>query len=127
VTTDPQIVRALGDLEGTVRNMREQWKSQDDNANASRKALYDRFDTVISKVGEVVHKIDGITQDVAEIKNEIDTKVMPTIDAYKIEIARKVGALAMGKVFWGLIVAVASSIAFAAHEILTYIGGTKHG
>jgi hypothetical protein len=128
VTTDPQIVRALGDLEGTVRNMREQWKSQDDNANASRKALYERFDTVISKVGEVVHKIDGITQDVAEIKNEIDTKVMRTIDAYKIEIARKVGALAMGKVFWGLIVAVGSSIAFAVHEILLYIGGgPKHG
>lgn len=111
-----------------MRSMREQWKSQDDTANAGRRALYDRFDTVISKMGEVAHKIDGVTQDVAEIKNEIDTKVMPTIDAYKIEIARKVGAMAMGKVFWGLIVAVASSVGFAIHEIMTYLGsGPKHG
>ena len=128
MTTDPSIVRALGDIEGTVRNMREQWKSQDDNANAGRRALYERFDTVISKMGEVAHKIDGVTQDVAEMKNEIDTNIMPTIEAYKAEIARKIGAMAMGKIFWGMIVAVGSSVAFAVHEILLYIGGgPKHG
>lgn len=68
-------------------------------------------------------KLDGVMQDVAEMKNDINTNVMPTIEEYKSEVSRKIGAMSMGKLFWGLMVAVASAVGFVVHEILIYFGG----
>lgn len=126
MTTDPQIVRALGDLEGTVRSMAEQWKSQEAGATIGRRALYERFEGISAQVGQMAGKLDGVMQDVAEMKNDINTNVMPTIEEYKAEVSRKIGAMSMGKLFWTLIVAVAGAVGFAIHEILLYLGGLPH-
>ena len=125
MATDPQIVRALGDLEGTVRSMSKQWAAQEEGATAGRRALYEKFEGMSSQMGKVSSKLDGVVQDVAEMKNDINTNVMPTIDEYKAEVARKIGALAVGKLFWTLMVALASAIGFAIHEVLLYFG-SKH-
>jgi len=126
MTTDPQIVRALGDLEGTVRGMASQWAAQEVSANAGRKALYERFEGMSAQIGKMAGQLEGSIQDVAELKNDIDNKVMPTIDAYKAEVSRKIGAMGMGKLFWSLMVALASAAGFAIHEMMLYFGSSLH-
>ena len=128
MSNDPQMLRALGDLEGTVRNMSEQWKSQSKAQSAAngRRALYERFEGMSRQVGEMSGKLDGVTQDVAELKNDIQSEIMPTINAFREAAARKLGVLWAGKIFWSLVVAVAGSVGFAIHEMLLYFGGGKH-
>lgn len=126
MTTDPQIVRALGDLEGTVRGMAEQWKSQEVSATAGRRALYERFEGLSVQMGTMSGNLDGVTQDVAEMKNDIADKVMPTIEAYKLAAARQSGVMWATKLFYSAIVAFAGAVGFAVREMLIYFGGGKH-
>lgn len=110
-----------------MRGMAEQWKSQETSATAGRRALYERFEGLSAQMGEMSGNLDGVTQDVAEMKNDIAERVMPTIEAYKLEIARKSGVIWASKLFWSLIVALAGAVGFAVHEMLLYFGGGKHG
>lgn len=119
---DHSVAQALGDLQGTVRAMSTQWAAQEETASAGRRALYERFERVSAQLVQNTSKLDGVTQDVAEIKESIDTKVMPTVDAYKADAARKSGVAWAGKLFWSLIVALAGSVGFAVHEMLLYFG-----
>jgi hypothetical protein len=96
-------------------------------SQCDRRALYERFEGMSRQMGEISGQVDGVTQDVAEMKNDINTRIMPSIDAYKADAARKAGAILASKMFWALIVAIASAVGFAIHEALLYFGGGKHG
>jgi hypothetical protein len=125
--TDQQIAQALGDVQGTVRSMMEQWRRQEDTASAGRKALYEKFEGVSAELAKVGAKLDGVTQDVAEVKESIETKVMPTIDAYKLDVAHRGGAWATGKIIWALILALCTAVGFAIHEVALYFGHSPVG
>jgi hypothetical protein len=117
---DHAVAQALGDLQGTVRAMGEQWRRQDENANKGRRAVYERLEDLSNKMLAMSAKVDGVTQDVAEMKNDIQTDVMPTVNAFKLEAAKQSGALWAGKIFWSFMVGVAGAIGFAIHEMLQY-------
>lgn len=102
--------------------MTDQWRRQEDSASEGRRIIHDKVDAMSMQLTSVSGKVDGVTQDVAELKNDLDEKVMPTVDAYKADIARKVGALWASKLFWGLITALAAAVGFAVHEVLLYFG-----
>ena len=118
------VARALGDLEGTVRSMSDQWRRQDESANVGRRAVYERLEKLSQQVVAMSANLDGVTQDVAELKNDIEAEVMPTIDAVKMAAARQLGALWAGKIFWSFMVGVAGAIGFGVHEMLQYFA--KH-
>ena len=122
MATPNSLIRALGDLEGTVRGMADQWKSQETAAAAARKALYERFEGLSAQVGQMASKIDGAIQDVAELKNDLDDNVMPTISAYNTDIARRGGVMWASKLFWAFILAVGTVVGFAGHLIESYLG-----
>jgi len=115
------VARALGDLEGTVRGMSEQWRRQDESANAGRRGVYERLDALTQQVMRMSANFEGVAQDVAELKNDIETEVMPTIDAVKMAAAKQAGALSAGKIFWSFMVGVAGAVGFAIHEVLQYL------
>lgn len=115
------VARALGDLQGTVRSMSDQWKRQEDAAVAGRRGLYERFESLSVQVMSMSHKLDGVTQEVAELRNDIEKEVMPTVDAVRIAAAQKLGAMWAGKLFWSLILGIAGAIGFVVHELLQYL------
>lgn len=117
---EDSVARALGDLQGTVRSMAEQWRRQDEAASNGRRALYERFDDVVHEVGTVSAKLDAVTQDVAEMKNDIKTEVMPTIDTVRMAAAHRLGVIWAGKIFWAFLIGVAGAVSFAVHELLQY-------
>lgn len=118
---DHAVAQALGDLQGTVRSMQEQWRRQEENANIGRRAVYDRLEDLSRKVEAMTSKLDGQIQDVAELKNEIETEVMPTIDAVRLAAAKQSGAMWASKVFWSFMVGIAGTVGFAVHEMLQYL------
>jgi len=117
---EDSVARALGVLQGTVRAMSEQWRRQDDNANAGRRAVSERLEDLSEKVVTMSHNLDGVTQDVAELKNDIETEVMPSVRAFQIAAAHRLGVIWAGKMFWALLVGVAGAVGFAVHEALQY-------
>ena len=117
---EDSVARALGDLQGTVRGMAEQWRRQDDNANVGRRGVYDRLEKLSHQMSSMSTNLEGVTQDVAELKNDIKTEVMPTIEAVKMAAAKQSGALWAGKIFWSFMIGIAGAIGFAIHEALKY-------
>jgi hypothetical protein len=118
---DHAVAQALGDLQGTVRSMAEQWRRQDENANVGRRAVYERLEDLSRKMVTVAAKLDGVTQDVAELRNEIEVEIMPTIEAAKIAAAKQSGAMSAGKIVWAFMAGIAGAIGFAVHEMLQYL------
>lgn len=124
VPPSTDVVRALGDLEGTVRNMAEQWRRQEDAAVTGRRSLHERMEGIAGQVTRLTTVTENVQQDVAELKNDIDEKVMPTVTAYKLDVARRDGALKFGRGLWAIILALCTSIGFAIHEAILYF---NHG
>ena len=118
---DHAVAQALGDLQGTVRSMAEQWRRQDENANVGRRAVSARLEDLSRQMMTMTAKLDGVTQDVAELRNEIETEIMPTIEAVKMTTAKQSGALWAGKIFWSFMIGIAGTIGFAVHEMLQYL------
>ena len=118
---DHAVAQALGDLQGTVRSIQEQWRRQDESANVGRRGVYERLEKLSQQVVAMSANLDGVTQDVAELKNDIEAEVMPTIDAVKMAAAKQSGAVWAGKIFWSFMVGVAGAIGFAIHEALQYL------
>src|SRR5882762_5549820 len=118
---DHAVAQALGDLQGTVRSMAEQWRRQDESANVGRRGVYERLEKLSQQVSSMQANLEGVTQDIAELRNEIEAEVMPTIEAVKMAAAKQSGAMSAGKIFWSFMVGVAGAIGFAIHEMLQYL------
>lgn len=114
------VARALGDLEGTVRGLKEQWERQEVAAREGRRILHDKFDAMTVQVHNLTGVAYGVQQDVAEIKNEIDQKIMPTVNAYALDKARLGGVIDTGKLVWAAIIAGCALIGWIVHEVLQY-------
>ena len=115
---DHAVAQALGDLQGTVRSIQEQWRRQDESANAGRRGVYERLETLTQQVMRMSANFESVAQDVAELKNDIETEVMPTIDAVKMATAKQSGAMWAGKIFWSFLVGVAGALGFALQHFL---------
>ena len=119
--TDDRIERALGDLQGTVRSLSEQWRRQDEAAASGRQVLYERFEMLAGQLLKMSHALESVTVDVAELRNDLKTEVMPTIDLYRMETARRLGVLSAGRVMWTFLVGVAGAVGFTVHEMLQFL------
>ncbi len=115
------VARALGDLEGTVRSLQDQWRRQEEAAAAGRRVLHDKFDAMTIQVHNLTGVAYGVQQDLAEIKNEIDEKVMPSINAYALDKSRQSGMVDMGKLIWAGVIGICTLTGFAIHEIFQYL------
>jgi len=115
------VARALGDLEGTVRAMAEQWRRQEEIATAGRRGVYDRIDSLSLQVTTLQSAATAVQQDVAEIKKDMDEKVMPAIDAYSLDKARRLGWMDSGRLIWAGVIGACTLIGFVIHEILQYL------
>lgn len=120
------LLRAFGNLEGTVAAMATQWRRQEESAAEGRRRLYEKFEEVLGRVNTLSNNINNVQQDVAELKNDLETKVMPSIDAYNIKQAERRGAHNMGKLLWVGLLALVSAASYGVHQIVQWAIGKFH-
>jgi hypothetical protein len=101
--------RDFGSLEEAVRNLTSQWKHQDDAAMRGRRAVYERLEALTTKVAVGDEVLKSLQSDMAEIKADIKEKIMPTIEAYKLDKAHRGGFFSFGKGMWIAITALFGS------------------
>lgn len=106
--------------------MATQWREQERSAAEGRKQLYQKFEQMLERVGMLANNIDSVQQDVAELKNDLETKVMPSIDAYNIKQAERRGAHNMGKLLWVGLLALVSAASYGIHQIVQWAIGKFH-
>lgn len=116
------IARAIGDIEGTLRSLKEQQANYERTAAEGRRILRDKIDAMSTQVHHLTGVAYGVQQDTAEIKKDIDEKIMPTIEQWQLRRARLAGMLDAGKVLWGIILAVCTAIGFVIGAVIKYLG-----
>lgn len=100
--------------------MATQWRDQEAKAAEGRKHLYEKFEQVLTRVTTLASTIDNVQQDVAELKNDIETKIMPSISAYTLKQAEKRGMQHVGKILWVSLLALVSAASYGIHQLIQW-------
>lgn len=120
------LVNSVGELRGTLTAMLSQWATQENHATAGRQIIHDKVDALTREVGNISIEMRNVTQDVAELKNDIDGKITPAVSGYNLQAARRAGRSEgiawTSRLFWVMIAGLASVVGFAIHEFLLYFG-----
>jgi hypothetical protein len=97
--------RALGNLEGTVKSLVERWGEQDRLAGNQRRGVYERLELLTRQIDAVANDVQNVQQDVAEMRNEIEDKVMPVVEAHELNEATKgEEKRVLSNIWWGITV-----------------------
>jgi hypothetical protein len=110
--TDIQTLKSIGALEEAVKNLAQVAIRMDDKALDERKAIYDRVDAIRQDVSDLISKVEFLSSKVASmgpIVEKID-------DAYQ----QAIGAKHMGKLIWGVIIAVGGLIISLGSHLISY-------
>lgn len=125
------LVGAVGELNGTVRALMNQWAVQEQYAAEGRQIIQDKMEGLTREVGNITANVLVVTRDVADLRTKVDTKITPTIDEYKFAAAkldgRRDGVLWASRLFWTGIVAIAGAVAFAVSKMLDLFGHSGSG
>ena len=113
MTTDENAMfqRALGVIEGTLRGLMDQWARQETEATRMRQANNDKLEILTQQVYRLSSDLQGVQQDVAELKNDAE----PIIERYKAEENQRVGR----RNVWVAIGATLTAIGALAYRAIT--------
>lgn len=110
----------LGQLEGTLRTFMQTWRDQDTAANLARRVTHEKQELMMLQVNRISTDVQNVQQDVAELKNEIDDKVMPVVETVKAEQARRLGVRSVWALIVGGVMTILSALAYIADRIITH-------
>lgn len=111
----------VGQMEGLLKAFREQWSNQDSAASLSRRVLSDEIRLLGLQVERLSIDLQNMQQEVAELKNEIDDEITPSILIGKYAHERKAGArAAVAAIYAGAIVLI-SALAYIADRAVAYL------
>lgn len=111
----------VGQLEGTLNAFMERWKAQDDAARLGRQVTHDKINLLSVQVERLANDIQGVQQDVAELKLEVDEEIMPTVQASQFANERRAGARSVLVVIYGGAVVVISALAYIADRAVGWL------
>jgi hypothetical protein len=109
----------VGQLDGTLKTFMETWARQDQLAHESRRVTYDRLELVGQQVTRVATDVLNVQQDVAELKKEVDDKIMPTIESVEDRRQQRIGAKSVWALVGAAVMTVASALAYLADRIVS--------
>lgn len=112
------VSEAIGGLRATVEHLTETWQRQDREATEGRRRLHE-------KIEELTQQQQHLTSTVAQQASEL-AEVKPAIKRFEAQRQREEGARSLIKVLWMGIVAFATGLGYAAHELLIYFWPPKH-
>jgi hypothetical protein len=98
-----QISMKLGQLSQAVEFMTDMWKRQEESASAGRKALHEKFEHFRDDMGV---QVAGLSLRVDRMVDTM-TKIEPAVKKYEDEKLRQEGAMKLGKLIWGGVLAAA--------------------
>jgi hypothetical protein len=110
----------VGEMEGLLKAFREQWRDQDTAAGLSRRVTHDKMELLGMQVERLANDIMHLQQEVAEIRNDMDDEVMPTLMVGRYAKERKAGAKAAVAAVWGGLVVLISFLAYVTDRAITY-------
>lgn len=113
-----EMSRAIGGLEASVKSLTDTWQRQDRDATEGRRALH-------KKVDELKSQQTVLTQQVAQQAKEL-AEVAPAIARFEAQRQRVEGARSAVKVVWLGVVAFATGLGYAGHELLIYFWPPRH-
>lgn len=96
-------------------------KEQLESAAKDRSALHVKVDALNIQVLHLTGVSYDVQKDTAEIKKDIEEKIMPTIDGYKLSRAKLSGIITASRVIWGIMVAICAGIGFLVHQVVQYL------
>jgi chromosome segregation ATPase len=105
-------VKAIASLESTVKHLTETWQRQDQEATEGRRRLHDKIDELKSQQKTLEETVKKQTEELSEIK--------PAIKRFEAQRQRQEGAASLFKVMWLAVVAFATGLGYAGHELLQY-------
>lgn len=118
----------LAELKGTVNEVQKSlagwmahWERQDQAATAGRKVLYEKVEKLTIEVAAQTVTLGSLQGEVSEVKQEIDTRIMPTITAYNLASAHRAGMWLMSRMVWAALLALCTVIGFIVHEGVQYV------
>jgi hypothetical protein len=115
------IVSRLSALEATLRTFMETWRDQDTAAGLARRVVHERLELQGLQIDRVAKDVLNVQQDVAELKNEVEDKVMPTVNAVEAKNQRSIGARSILAMLWTGITAVLATFVYMAERIVSYL------
>ena len=111
----------VGSLEGTVRTFMDRWKDQDDAASLGRRVTHEKIELLAMQIERLANDLRGVQQDIAELKNEVDEEIMPTVRSTEFARERQAGAKGVWAFIAGAVLAAASALAYIADKALSYL------
>lgn len=114
------IVDRMGKLEGTIQQFMAQWNGSEQNAQSSRRVMYDRLELLSSQINRVATDVQSMQQDVAEMRIDIDEKIMPEVTTIQRDRDRKLGAKSVWAMIGAGIIALGSAIAWGWDKLFIH-------
>jgi hypothetical protein len=111
----------VGEMEGLLKAFREQWRDQDTAAGLSRRVTHEKIELLGLQVERLANDIMHLQQDIAEIRNDIDDEVLPSILVGKYAKERKAGAKGMLIAVYSGAIVLISVLAWLADRALAYL------
>lgn len=107
--------RAVGALEGTVKNMADQWARQEEAATVGRRVLHEKLDEVKETQTKTTAGLQQLTEEFTILK--------PAIKAFQKKQDEAEGMKNLGKILWLGMGGAATVIGYLLHELLSYWKG----
>jgi chromosome segregation ATPase len=106
-------IRSIASMEATVKHLTDTWQRQDQEATEGRRRLHEKIDELKSQQQTLEETVKQQTKELAEIK--------PAIKRFEEQRQRHEGAASLFKVMWLGVVAFATGLGYAGHELLQWI------
>ena len=111
----------VGQLEGTLKAFMERWKDQDDAASLGRRVTHEKIELLSIQVRQLSTDLANVQQDIAELKNEVDEEIMPSVEAYENAQHRRLGAKSVWGFVWAAAVGFVGMLAYIAERVIGYL------
>lgn len=111
-------IKSISAMETTVRHLTETWQRQETEATEGRRRLHAKIDDLKSSQEDLENTVRQQTSEISEIK--------PAIKRFEEQRQRQEGAASMFKVLWMGVVAFATGLGYAGHELLQYFFPRGH-
>lgn len=115
---DRETIKSIASLESTVKHLTDTWSTQDREATEGRRQLHRKVDALVERQGSLEATVRQQTSELAEIK--------PAIKRFEADRQRQEGMASLFKVMWMGVVAFATGLGYAGHELLRYFFPPPH-
>jgi hypothetical protein len=111
----------VGQLEGRLTEFMDRWKTQDEAASLGRSVTQSKIELLSLQMERLANDVQGMQQDLAELKKEVDEEVMPSVRVTEFARGRRAGSrTTLGMIYAGAVIVV-SALAYIADRLMAWL------